>query len=619
LGLAAACLLVLVACSKPDADHETQVESRAEGHSDGVSPVKGEGAEVPIGKQIDWQAEIDNPGNDGWESEVRADEAKTQLKKFGEILGSASASDQETFADIVGTAISDSVLRPNLNRSFEDRVTTVDRLGQEGEGEGEGERKIQASGFDPERDTDYRAEFKIFRVIVGTDGFITHQYVSFSWKTDEAVLEQHATWVIGWNAESPPKLQTLEVTDFEQTRTTIAGARPMFSDCTESVLGANPSYREQILFGINHWHERMPSLRILNGIGTPGLATGDVNGDGLDDLYLCQYPGLPNRLFLQNPDGTLRDASAQWGVDWLEDSRGALIVDLDNDGDCDLALTIPGYLILASNQENQRFQIERVLPVSESTASLAAADYDRDGRLDLYVCGYAPETTTPQAAPAAAGIGTDSFVYHDANNSVANFLFHNETTGKDGWKFADVTVESGLDVNNRRWSFAAAWEDYDNDGDPDLYVANDYGRNNLYRNDTPIDGEARFIDVASEAGAEDSSSGMSVAWGDYDRDGRMDLYVANMFSAAGSRITSLPKFKPEIAGDLRRRYQHFARGNTLLRNLGDGGFNDVSVAAGVSVGRWAWGSNFADLNNDGWEDLVVANGNVSAEDDSGDL
>ena len=92
---------------------------------------------------------------------------------------------------------------------------------------------------------------------------------------------------------------------------------------------------------------------------------------------------------------------------------------------------------------------------------------------------------------------------------------------------------SGIDENNRRFSRSACWEDYDNDGDQDLYVANDFGRNNLYRNDG-----GHFDRRCRLAGdVEDSAAGMSAAWGDFNRDGNMDIYVANMFSSAGSRIT----------------------------------------------------------------------------------
>ena len=326
--------------------------------------------------------------------------------------------------------------------------------------------------------------------------------------------------------------------------------------------------------------------------------------DGLDDLYLCQEPGLPNRLFLQNLDGTAREVAAAWGVDWIDDSRSALFLDLDNDGDQDLVVALYGAVVIARNDGQQRFEVATALPCSPSTTSLAAADFDRDGLLDLYLCAYAEGT-----AGASMGAAGERFVYHDAENGAANALFRNEGE----FSFRDVTRATGLDQNNRRWSFAASWEDFDDDGDQDLYVANDYGRNNLYRND-----EGRFVDVAASAGVEDSASGMSAAWGDYDRDGRMDLYVANMFSAAGSRITAQEKFKTGTAQEIRDRFRRFARGNSLFRNTG-AGFKDVSVPAGVTLGRWAWSSNFVDLNNDAWPDLVVANGYLSSEGDTGDL
>jgi hypothetical protein len=170
-----------------------------------------------------------------------------------------------------------------------------------------------------------------------------------------------------------------------------------------------------------------------------------------------------------------------------------------------------------------------------------------------------------------------------------------------------------LNENNTRWSFAASWEDYDGDGDADLYVANDFGRNNLYRNDG-----GNFTDVAAEAGVEDIAAGMSVAWGDYNQDGKMDLYVGNMFSSAGQRIAFQGRFHTAANNETREQFQRHARGNSLFLNLGDGTFRDVSEEAGVTLGRWAWASPFIDINNDGWEDLVVANGFVTGS-NTGDL
>lgn len=199
--------------------------------------------------------------------------------------------------------------------------------------------------------------------------------------------------------------------------------------------------------------------------------------------------------------------------------------------------------------------------------------------------------------------------YNDANNGGRNFLLRND----GGLNFTDVTEHVGLEQNNRRFSFAASWEDFDNDGDLDIYVANDFGRNNLYRNDG-----GRFVDIAAESGVEDVAAGMSVSWADYDRDGNMDLYVGNMFSSAGNRIAFQRNFRPgadeETLGQLRRH----ARGNTLFRNAGGGRFDDVSTDAAVTMGRWAWASLFTDINNDGWEDIYVTNGFFTTE-DTGDL
>jgi hypothetical protein len=194
--------------------------------------------------------------------------------------------------------------------------------------------------------------------------------------------------------------------------------------------------------------------------------------------------------------------------------------------------------------------------------------------------------------------------FNDANNGGRNALLQN----LGDFNFVDVTAVVGLDDNNSRFSFAAAWEDYDNDGDVDLYVANDFGRNNLYRNDS-----GQFSDVAVGTGTEDMAAGMSVSWGDFNRDGLADLYVGNMFSAAGNRVVFQREFQNGRSASGNQGMQRMARGNTLFAATGNGGFQDVSEETKVTMGRWAWSSRFADLNNDGWIDLVVANGYLTNE------
>ncbi|NIP95374.1 MAG: VCBS repeat-containing protein, partial [Akkermansiaceae bacterium] len=291
-------------------------------------------------------------------------------------------------------------------------------------------------------------------------------------------------------------------------------------------------------------------------VANHGLAIGDVNGDQLEDLYICQQGGVPNRLFLQNPDGTLRDFTAESETGWLDYCASALIVDLDNDGDKDLVVSQDFKMLFMDNVDGKgRFELAFGHGTKAQTFSISATDFDLDGRLDIYACGYNPSATTQRA-----GAMGEPVPFHDANNGGPNLLFRNA----GNWEFEDVTTRAGLDVNNRRFSFGASWEDYDNDGDLDLYVANDFGRNNLYRNDS-ANGRFFFREISDALGVQDTSAGMSTNWADYNRDGWMDLYISNMFSGAGNRITYQKQFLSETSGEVREQFQRMARGNTLFR------------------------------------------------------
>ena len=289
----------------------------------------------------------------------------------------------------------------------------------------------------------------------------------------------------------------------------------------------------------------------------------------------------------------------------------ALLIDLDNDGDKDLVVSQDFKILFMENIDGKgHFELTFGSSTLAQSFSLSAADFDLDGFLDVYICGY-----NPSFSASRAGALAEPVPFHDANNGGNNMLWRNQ----GDWTFEDVAKDVGLDENNTRFSFAASWEDYDQDGDLDLYVANDFGRNCLYQNQGSSEGKLpQFKNIAPLLDIEDSSAGMSVSWGDYNRDGWMDLYVSNMFSSAGNRITYQSKFKGNADGNTRSTFQRMARGNTLFASDGKGGFTDLSVASGTTMARWAWGSTFADLNNDGWLDILAANGFITAE-DSGDL
>ena len=429
-------------------------------------------------------------------------------------------------------------------------------------------KKIKALG---------KIKFKVTRV----ENRTTHLHV----EADRSGAEYSASWLTSWTDTKPPKLINLTVKNFE----TIISEGPWFHDVTNTVIGKNSRFEPQVLHGIDHWAQRITRIGDLSLAGHHGLAVGDVDGDGLEDLYVCDGGSLPNQLYLQQPGGTAKEVVLDWGVAWLEDSRSALFVDLDNDGDQDLVVATIAMIAFAENLDNQAFKLRGGFPGAPYPFSLSASDFDLDGDLDIYTCIYGAGNQ-----PKKRGFEASSPTpFNDAENGGRNVLLSN----LGGFQFADVTREVGLDQNNTRWSFSASWEDYDRDGDPDLYVANDFGRNCLYQNNN-----GQFSNIARRAGVEDMAAGMSVSWGDSNRDGAPDLLIGNMFSSAGQRVSYQRNYE---AGKKR-----MARGNTLFIGSKDG-FQDASIASGITNSGWAWSSGFADLNNDGWEDIVVTNGYLS--------
>jgi tetratricopeptide (TPR) repeat protein/peroxiredoxin len=431
-------------------------------------------------------------------------------------------------------------------------------------------------------------ECEIRYEFVGTSARDTREQRSGYWQTNW----QHDDST-GWRLSS-----------WKGTEETICRASgSVFVDVTSSAVGNIDSYHQQMLRGADYWRTVLDGACGVDVYGNNGVATGDFDNDGFDDIYVCQPAGLPNRLYRNRGDGTFEDVTQSSGVGVLDSTACALFADFENKGLQDLLVVCGNGPLLFVNQGNGKFALKRdafkfTAPPQGTFTHAAIADYDRDGRLDVYFCLY------------SYYLGLDQYhypaPYFDARNGPPNFLFHNEGNAT----FVDRTQASGLNVENDRYSFSCAWGDCNSDGWPDLYVANDFGRNNLYRNR----GDGTFIAASAEAGAQDPGAGMSACWLDFNNDGNQDIYVADMWSAAGLRVSSQSRFHENDPAPIREFYRQHARGNSLYQNSGHGTFSNAGATAAVEMGRWAWSSDSWDFDHDGYPDLYVANGYISGPD-----
>jgi Flp pilus assembly protein TadD/peroxiredoxin len=405
-------------------------------------------------------------------------------------------------------------------------------------------------------------------------------------------------WRMEW---ARPASSEWHVKKWNATEETVSRARgPTFVEVTSQAFAQVESYKSQMLRGADHWRTVLDAACGIDVYGNNGVAVGDFDNDGFDDIYVCQPSGLPNRLYRNRGNGGFDDVTENAGLNVLDATSCALFADFENKGVQDLLVVCESGPLLFLNQGNGKFSVKRdafkfAHPPQGTFTHAAIADYDRDGRLDVYFCLY------------NYYLGLDQYhypaPYFDARNGPPNFLFHNEGNAV----FQDRTEAAGLNVDNDRYSFACAWGDANGDGLPDLYVANDFGRGNLYRNN----GNGTFSSVAREAGTEDVGAGMSACWCDFDGDSKQDIYVANMWSAPGQRISAQKIFHPNEPEEIRSNYRRHARGNSLYQNQGDGTFRNVADQAGVEMGRWSWSSDAWDFDHDGYSDLYIANGYIS--------
>jgi Flp pilus assembly protein TadD/peroxiredoxin len=414
---------------------------------------------------------------------------------------------------------------------------------------------------------------------------------------EERVGAWHTEWVR--NDAGAWTLHTWEASEETQS----IGHGTAFIDVTSQALGGTESYKSQMLRGVDYWRTTLDGASGIDIYSNNGVAAGDYDNDGFDDFYICQPAGLSNRLYRNKGDGTFEDVTEKAGVAVLDNTACALFADFDNRGLQDLLVVCGSGPLLFINQGDGTFSQKRdafkfARPAGGTFTHAAIADYDGDGRLDIYFCTY------------MYYLGLDQYhypvPYYDARNGPPNCLFHNQGNGM----FVETTEVAGLNADNNRYSFACAWGNASATGLPDLSIANDFGISQLYRNN----GNGTFTVISKESHIEDVGAGMSVCWADFNNDGRQDIYVASMWEAAGQRVSEQTQFHQTTPQNIRKLYQRHAQGNALYQNLGDGKFQNIGQQAGVAMGRWSWSSDFWDFDHDGYSDLYVANGYISSVD-----
>jgi hypothetical protein len=369
---------------------------------------------------------------------------------------------------------------------------------------------------------------------------------------------------------------------------------------TEPILSSGwlPDVSAQL--GLNHLHLEGPAeqLSIAPTMG-PGLAWGDVDGDGWVDLYLVQGSGrdetkpLPNRLWRNVEGKRFEDITQGSGAEAYGAGMGALFFDADGDGDLDLYVANRGPDVLLEGDGDGHFSpvpLPAALAADFWSAGIAAADYDGDGDLDLYITRYLDF----DLAKMERGPDLQTYQREDplpmlpfAFPAGDNVFLRNE----GALVFKDVTAELDLADSQGRGMQPIFW-DFDRDGDPDLYVANDVSFNVLYRNE----GDGTFQDISYQTGVDDPRGGMGLAIGDVDGDLDEDLFLTNWQLEANALYIS-------------NLYSPYAVKHHRAN------FHDGTVAAGLvgSIGYTSWGAVLFDLECDGDLDLFVANGYTSPD------